>query len=56
MVPGSNCVVPKFNMLNQLAVVNVTTPVPLPVRDKLGALVVAPPVVPNTSVLVCLYK
>ena len=38
--------------MNQLPVVNVAIAVPLPVNVKLGALVVDPPVVPNTNVLV----
>jgi hypothetical protein len=47
-----NAVVPKFNVLNQLPAVNVPILVPLPVNDKLGALVVEPSVVPNVNVLV----
>ena len=54
VVPGLNAVVPKFNVLNQLAVVNVTTAVPEPVKDKFGAFVLVPPVVPNVTVLVML--
>jgi hypothetical protein len=52
VVPGLNTVVPKFNVLNQLPVVNVNTDVPEPVNVKFGALVVEPPVVPNVNVLV----
>ena len=48
VVPGLKAVVPKSKVLNQLAVVNVCTAVPLPVNDRLGALVADPPVVPNT--------
>jgi len=48
VVPGLKAVVPKLKFLNQLAVVNVCTAVPLPVKLKLGALVAVPPVVPNT--------
>ena len=48
----AKAVVPKFKFLNQLPVVNVCTAVPLPVNDKLGALVVEPPVVPKVYVLV----
>ena len=47
-------VVPKFNVLNQLPVVNVITAVPVPVKDRFGALVAEPPVVPNVTVLVIL--
>jgi hypothetical protein len=45
-------VVPKFNTLNQLPLVNVTNAVPDPVKAKLGALALVPPVVPNVNVLV----
>jgi len=48
----ANAVVPKSNVLNQLPVVIVAIPVPLPVRVKFGLLVAEPPVVPNTYVLV----
>ena len=48
VVPGLKAVDPKLKFLNQLAVVNVCTAVPLPVKLKLGALVAEPPVVPNT--------
>ena len=41
----------KSNSLNQLPVVIVATDVPL-INDKLGALVIDPPVVPKTKVLV----
>ena len=41
----------KFNVLNQLPDVKVGMAAPL-VRDKFGALVIEPPVVPNTNVLV----
>ena len=44
----ANAVVPKSRLSNQLAVVNVCTAVPLPVSDKLGAIVADPPVVPKT--------
>ena len=47
-----NAVVPKFNALNQLPVVSVGIAVPEPVNDRLTALVVVPPVVPNVNVLV----
>jgi len=50
----ANAVVPKFNVLNQLPVVNVITAVPVPVKDRFGALVAEPPVVPKTTVLVIL--
>jgi len=52
VVPGLNAVVPKFNVLNQLPVVNVVTAVPAPTKDTFGALVAEPPVVPNVTVLV----
>jgi hypothetical protein len=53
VVPGLNAVVPKLNVLNQLAVVNVCTAVPLPVSDTLGAVVAEPPAVaPKLNVLV----
>ena len=52
VVPGLNTVVPKLNVLKILPVVNVCTAVPLPVNVKFGALVDAPPVVPNSYVLV----
>ena len=52
VVPGLNAVVPKFNVLNQLPLVNVCTAVPLPVNVKLGEISAVPPVVPNTYVLV----
>jgi hypothetical protein len=48
LVAGTaNAVVPKFNMLNQLLVVNVCIAVPLPVNVKLGEYSAEPPVVPN---------
>jgi hypothetical protein len=47
-----NAVLLKLRFLNQLAVVNVCTAVPLPVIDKFGALVTEPPVVPKVNVLV----
>ena len=43
-----NAVEPKSKVLNQLAVVNVCTAVPLPVNHKFGDIVADPPVVPNT--------
>ena len=52
VVPGLNAVVPKFNVLNQLPVVNVCTTVPLPVNVKFGLLVIEPSVVPNVNVRV----
>ena len=52
VAPGLNAVVPKFNVLNQLPVVNVCTETPLPVIVKLGLLVALPPVVPNVYILV----
>lgn len=48
----ANAVVPKFKMLNQLAVVMVAIAVPAPVKERFGAFVVVPPVVPNVNVLV----
>jgi len=54
VVPGLNEVVPKSNVLNQLAVVNVPTLAPV-VNVKFGALDVVPPaVLPKTNVLVLL--
>lgn len=47
-----NAVVPKFNDLNQLPVVNVGIAVPNPVKVKFGALDIEPAVVPNVNVLV----
>jgi hypothetical protein len=48
-----NAVVPKLNVLNQLAVVNVITEVPDAVRVKFGAFVDVPPAVaPKFTVLV----
>ena len=52
VVPGLNAVVPKFNVLNQLPVVNVLTAVPLPVNVILGEVSAVPPVLPNAKVLV----
>jgi hypothetical protein len=53
VVPGLNAVVPKFNVLNQLPVVNVAIAVPLPVNVKLHALAAVPPaVLPSEYVLV----
>lgn len=49
---SANAVDPKLRLLNQLPVVRVTIATPVPVNDKLGALVLEPPVVPNTQVLV----
>ena len=51
VVPGLNVVVPKLNVLNQPAVVNVATLVPV-VNVKFTAFDVEPPVVPNVNVLV----
>jgi len=48
----AKAVVPNVILSNQLAVVSVMIAVPLPVNDRLGALVAVPPVVPNTHVLV----
>lgn len=48
----AKAVVPNVRLSNQLAVVSVMIAVPLPVNDRLGALVAVPPVVPNTHVLV----
>ena len=57
VLPEPAEVTPKFNVLNQLPVVNVTTPVPAlpPVNVKLGLLVAEPPVVPNVNVLFILF-
>ena len=52
VVGSVNAVVPKSNLLNQLAVVIVNTEIPDPVNVKLGAVVALPPVVPNVNVLV----
>lgn len=49
---SANAVDPKLRLLNQLPDVRVTIATPAPVNDKLGALVLKPPVVPNTQVLV----
>ena len=52
VVPGLNEVVPKSNVLNQLAVVSVATLAPV-VNVKFGALDVVPPaVLPQVNVLV----
>ena len=54
VVPGLNEVVPKSNVLNQLAVVSVATLAPV-VNVKFGALDVVPPaVLPKVNVLVLL--
>ena len=45
-------VVPKFKLLNQLLVSNVSILVPVPVNVKLGAFAIVPPVVPYENVLV----
>ena len=51
VVPGSNEVVPKYSVLNQLPVVSVATLAPV-VNVKFGALVVVPPaVLPQVNVL-----
>jgi hypothetical protein len=47
-----NAVVPKSSLLNQLPVVNVIILVPLPVNVTFGDIVVLPPVVPKTNILV----
>ena len=52
VVPKLNAVLLKLRSLNQLPVESDITFVPLPVIDKLGALVDEPPVVPNVTVLV----
>ena len=44
-------VVPKLKLSNQLPVVNVNAPAPLPVNESADAFVNEPPVVPNTNVL-----
>ena len=51
VVPGLNVVVPKFKLLNQLAVVSVATLAPV-VNVRFTAVIVEPPVVPNVNVLV----
>jgi hypothetical protein len=48
----AKAVVPNVRLSNQLAVVSVMIAMPVPVNDRLGALVAVPPVVPNTHVLV----
>jgi len=56
VVPGLNAVVPKFNVLNQLAVVSVAIEAPV-VNVKLGAIVAEPPdVLPTENVLVLLIS
>lgn len=51
-VGKANAVVPKLRLLNQLLLVTVITAVPDPVSVKLGALVLEPLVLPNTTVRV----
>lgn len=53
LIAGAHVVPVKFKTSNQLPSVNVGTAAPL-VIDKLGAVVVEPPVVPNVYVLVTL--